>query len=148
MATKYNNKAMKEARNLIAYAKQQTANFRVNKTGLLVGYKYKDTPYAANMLLHEELWNSGRNIEVHFAPVRINKNWRNAVLKIRTYPTIKPRPMWELDYGLHRITSSLLVIIPLRAICRAIGGNLPYTVLTIENFIPPKYSSLPARFEG
>jgi hypothetical protein len=147
MAMKYNNKALKEARNLIAYAKQQTANFKVDKTGLLVGYKYKDTPYAANMLLHEELWNSDRNIEVHFAPVRKNKYWRNAVLKIKTFTNTKPRPMWEIDYALHRITNSPLVIIPLRAICRVIGGNLPYTVLAIENFTPIKYYSLPERFE-
>jgi len=52
---KYNNNALKEARNLIVYAIRETAGFRVNMSGLEVGYKYKDTPYAANMLLDQEL---------------------------------------------------------------------------------------------
>lgn len=145
---KYNNKALKEARNLIAYAKQKTAGFKVNMSGLLVGYQYKDTPYAANMLLHQELEGKNLGIQVYFEPTRKNKCWRNAVLKMIKYP--KSRPIWQCDYlvGGTFHNKSPLVIIPLRTISIAIGGNLPYTVLQIEEFTPLKYYSLPDKFEG
>lgn len=144
----YSNKALKEARNLIAYARRETANFQVDMSGLPVGYQYKDTPYAANMLLHKELEGKKLGIEVYFEPTRKNKGWRSAVLKIRKFP--KVRPIWQCDYliGGKFHNKSPLVIIPLRAISIIIGGNLPYTVLQLEEFIPLEGYILSDKFEG
>jgi len=145
---KYNNKALKEARNLIAYAIRETAGFRVNMSGLEVGYKYKDSPYAANMLLDQELKKRGLTlIEVYFEPTRKNKTWRNAVLRMRTYPKVY---IWGGDYliGGKFHLKSPLVLFPLRAISKVIGGNLPQTVLELKEFAPLKDYILGGKFRG
>lgn len=133
---KFNNKALKEARNLIAYAIRETAGFRVNMSGLEVGYKYKDSPYAANMLLEPELKKRGiTDMDIYFEPTRKNRYWRNAVLRMRTYPKVY---VWRNDYliGGKFHLKSPLVLIPLRAISKVIGGNLPQTVLELKEFAP------------
>ena len=146
---KFNNKALKEGRNLVAYAIRETAGFKVNMSGMEVGYKYKDSPYAANMLLGPELKKRGiTDIEVHFEPTRKNKSWRNAVLRMRKYPEVKP--IWQYDYlvGGKFHNNSPLVIIPVRAMSRVIGGHLPYTMTLLEELSPISDYSLPAKFEG
>ena len=96
----FNNKAKKEARNLIAYAKMKTADFKVNMDGLLVGYKYKDTPYAANRMLGEEIEKSGQVI--YFEPCRINSKWRNARLRMRKVLKVKPQEEMEQEEVEHK----------------------------------------------
>ncbi|GEM_PF-1641369 len=128
---KYHAKAMKEARNLIAYAKKRSANFQVDMTGLLVGYKYKDTLYAANEMLYEEMKHTDKT--VYFDPKEINKNWRNAILRIDKdiIPTI--RKDWELKLNIYHI-SGPLVMIPLIAMKAVLQGIIPwFLVLLFDN---------------
>ena len=145
---KYNNNALKEARNLIVYAIRETAGFRVNMSGLEVGYKYKDTPYAANMLLDQELKKRElKRMEVYFEPTRKNRFWRNAVLRMRTYPKVY---IWRGDYliGGKFHLKSPLVLIPLRAISKVIGGNLLQIVLGLKEFAPLDGYILEGKFRG
>jgi hypothetical protein len=125
---KYNAKAMKEARNLIAYAKKRSANFQVDMTGLLVGYKYKDTVYAANEMLYEEMKDTDKT--VYFDPRQINKNWRNAILRIDKHIVPRIRKDWELDLNVYHFRGPL-VMIPLIAMKEVLGGNLPWFLVLL-----------------
>ena len=146
---KFNNKALKEARNLVAYAIRETAGFRVNMSCLEVGYKYKDSPYAANMLLSPELKKRGiTDMDIYFEPTRKNRCWRNAALRMKKHPQVKPA--WQYDYligGKFHLKSPLFLI-PLRAISKVIGGNLPQTVIELKEFAPLDGYILDGKFKN
>lgn len=135
---KYHAKAMKEARNLIAYARMKSANFQVDMTGLLVGYKYKDSVYAANEMLYEEMKNTGKT--VYFDPKQINKNWRNAILRIDKDIIPKIRKDWELKLNIYHF-SGPLVMIPLIAMKTVLVGNIPcFLIFLLDNWYSLKYA--------
>lgn len=135
---KFHAKAMKEARNLISYAKMKSANFKVDMTGLLVGYKYKDSVYAANQMLHEEMKDTDKT--VYFDPKQINRNWRNAILRIDKHITPKIRQDWELDLNIYYFRGPL-VTIPIKAMNTALGGNIPwFLVLLFDNWYTLKFT--------
>lgn len=134
---KYHAKAMKEARNLIAYAKMKSANFQVDMTGLLVGYKYKDSIYAANEILYEEMKHTDKT--VYFDPKEINKNWRNAILRIDKDIIPKIRKDWELKLNIYHFRGPL-VMVPLIAMKAVLGGNITWSlVLLFDNWYSLKF---------
>ena len=78
--TKISKKALREAENIISYARHKTANFNINLNNVIVGYTHKDTIMIVNKLLDDEFGKS--DIQVYFRHKYINKAWKNAELRV------------------------------------------------------------------